>query len=141
MPHPCTSISASDLMILPCSGASGVGQLSHRAAIELSHEGFGRMFCLAGIGAGVEPYLTAAQRAERMIVVDGCRTACGRRILEKAGVNCRNHLIITDLGIIEGDALQPAPDIEALQLVKDAIQACCAEVKPIIRLGGCTCGI
>jgi uncharacterized metal-binding protein len=141
MPQPCTSISASDLMILPCSGASGVGQLSHRAAVELGREGFGRMFCLAGIGAGIEPFLTAAQQAEKLIVVDGCRTTCGRKILEKAGIDCRNHLIITDLGIAEDDAQQPAPDLEALQLVKDAIQACCAEVKPIIRLGGCTCGI
>lgn len=141
MPHPCTSISASDLMILPCSGASGIGQLSHRAAVELSREGFGRMFCLAGIGAGVEPFLTAAQQAEKLIVVDGCRTACGRKILEQAGVNCRVHLIITDLGIAEEDALQPASGLEALHLVKDAIQACCAEVTPIIRLGGCTCGI
>ena len=37
-------------MILACSGGSNVGQLSNQAAIELTHEGFGKMFCLAGIG-------------------------------------------------------------------------------------------
>lgn len=141
MYQPCTRISPCDLMILPCSGASSVGQLSHMAAAALSREGAGRMFCLAGIGAGLEPFLATAQQAERMIVVDGCRTACGRRILEKAGVDCRSHLVITDLGIAREDRLQAAPDPESLQLVKDAILACSAEVKPIIRLGGCTCSI
>lgn len=141
MTQPCTRSSPGDLMILPCSGASGVGQLSHMAAAALSREGAGRMFCLAGIGAGLKPFLAAAQQAERLIVVDGCRTACGRRILEKAGINCRNHLVITDLGIARDDGLQAAPASDTLQLVKDAIQACSAEVKPIIRLGGCTCGL
>ncbi len=141
MSQPCTRISPSDLMILPCSGASSVGQLSHMAAAALSREGAGRMFCLAGIGAGLESFLTAAQQAERMIVVDGCRTACGLRVLNKAGIDCRNHLVITDLGIAREDSLQATPDPESLQLVKDAILACSAEVKPIIRLSGCTCGI
>jgi uncharacterized metal-binding protein len=141
MSQACTRISPSDLMILPCSGASSVGQLSHMAAAALSREGAGRMYCLAGIGAGLEPFLAAAQQAERLIVVDGCRTACGRSILEKAGIDCRNHLVITDLGIAREDGLQAAPDSGALQLIKDAIMACSAEVKPIIRLGGCTCGI
>lgn len=35
-------------MILACSGGSNVGQLSNQAAIELTQEGFGKMFCLAG---------------------------------------------------------------------------------------------
>ena len=39
-----------DVMILPCSGESNVGQLSNQAAVELTQEGFGKMFCLAGIG-------------------------------------------------------------------------------------------
>ena len=38
-----------NIMILACSGCSNVGQLSNQAAVELTQEGFGKMFCLAGI--------------------------------------------------------------------------------------------
>ena len=41
-----------NIMILACSGGSNVGQLSNQAAIELTQEGFGKMFCLAGIFLG-----------------------------------------------------------------------------------------
>ena len=36
-------------MILACSGGSNVGQLPDQAAEEATQEGFGKMFCLAGI--------------------------------------------------------------------------------------------
>ena len=39
-----------NIMILACSGGSNVSQLSNQAAIELTQEGFGKMFCLVGIG-------------------------------------------------------------------------------------------
>jgi uncharacterized metal-binding protein len=39
-----------NIMIPTCSGGSNVGQLSNQAAVELTQEGFGKMFCLAGIG-------------------------------------------------------------------------------------------
>ena len=44
-------------MILACSGASNVGQLSNQVAIELTQEGFGKMFCLAGIGAHLNGFV------------------------------------------------------------------------------------
>ena len=34
-----------NIMILACSGGSNVGQISNRTAIELTREGFGKMFC------------------------------------------------------------------------------------------------
>ncbi len=44
-------VSEENIMILACSGGSNVGQLSNQAAIELTREGFGKMFCFSGIGA------------------------------------------------------------------------------------------
>lgn len=38
-------------MILACAGGSKVGQLANQAAVELTQEGFGKLFCLAGIGS------------------------------------------------------------------------------------------
>ena len=39
------------VMILACSGASNVGQLANRAALELTQEGLGNMSCLAAWAA------------------------------------------------------------------------------------------
>ncbi|KAB2888291.1 MAG: zinc-binding protein [Desulfobulbaceae bacterium] len=135
----CTAITASDIILLPCSGPCNVGQLSHLAAVGLTGRGFGRMHSLAGIAAGVQPFLAAARAARQRVAIDGCLTACSRRLLENIGIVCDSHLVITDLGIDRDDNLQA--DRDNLELVIDAIQACCAEAKPIVRLGGCMCGI
>ncbi len=45
MPEECCT-PGGNIMILACSGGSNVGQLSNQAAIELTQEGFGKMFCL-----------------------------------------------------------------------------------------------
>ncbi len=139
MPTTCSPIQPDDIMLLPCSGACSVGQLSHQAAVELTTAGFGRMYGFAAIAAGLAAAIADAGKVRMIVAIDGCATACSRQILEKTGIGCSNHLIITDLGIDWEDSLRIKN--EDLQLVKDAIQACCAEVKPIIRLGGCMCGI
>ncbi|MBB5348849.1 putative zinc-binding protein [Desulfoprunum benzoelyticum] len=126
-------------MMLPCAGACSVGQLSHQAAVELTAAGFGRMYSLAAIAAGLPSAAADAGKVRMIVAIDGCDTGCSRRILEQRGIGCNHQLIITDLGIDREDGLQI--DGEQLQLVKDAIQACCAEVQPIVRLGGCMCGI
>ena len=45
-------------ILLTCSGASNVGQLSNQAVVELAQEGFGKFFCLAGIGAHLDQFLS-----------------------------------------------------------------------------------
>ena len=51
----------SNVMILACSGGSNVGQLSNEAAVELTREGFGKMFCLAGIGGHLSGFVQSAK--------------------------------------------------------------------------------
>lgn len=139
MNQPCTPISANDIVILPCSGAGNVGQLTNAAGVALTREGFGTLYCLAGIGAGLAEFAAEARKARILIAVDGCQLGCARLLLEKNEMTCTHHLVVTDLGIDKTTDLIPEP--ESLQLVKDAIRACCAEAKPIVRLGGCMCGI
>ena len=67
MAEDCCS-SNGDIMILACSGASNVGQLSNRAAIELTQEGFGKMFCLAGIGGHLSGFIQSAKDVENLFV-------------------------------------------------------------------------
>ena len=42
-----------EILMFPCSGGSNVGQIANRAAVELTQENVGKVFCLAGIGGHV----------------------------------------------------------------------------------------
>jgi uncharacterized metal-binding protein len=87
------------IMILSCSGGSNVGQLSNQAAVELTREGFGTMYCLAGIGGRLNAFVQSARDVKALITIDGCPLGCARAALEGAGVPVREYLVITDLGI------------------------------------------
>jgi uncharacterized metal-binding protein len=86
-------------MILACSGGSNVGQLSNQAAVELTQEGFGKMFCLAGIGGKLSGFVQSAKDMPVMVAIDGCQVGCSKAILENAQVPMKHHLVITDEGI------------------------------------------
>lgn len=88
-----------NVMILACSGGSNVGQLSNGAAVELTREGVGKMFCLAGIGGQLSGFVQSARDVERMVVIDGCSLGCAKACLENAQVPMKTYLVLTDLGI------------------------------------------
>jgi uncharacterized metal-binding protein len=86
-------------MILACSGGSNVGQLSNQAAVELTQEGFGRLSCLAGLGAHLSGFVLSARDITELVIIDGCEVGCAKGVLEHAEVPLRTYLVITDLGI------------------------------------------
>jgi uncharacterized metal-binding protein len=86
-------------LILACSGGSNVGQLSNQAAVELTQEGFGKLFCLAGVSAHLSGFVQSARDITNLVVIDGCEIGCAKGVLEQAGVPLRSYLVITDLGI------------------------------------------
>jgi len=88
-------------LIFACSGAADVGALSDLAARQLTKEGKGRMFCLAGIGGRVDPILKQTHEAASVLAIDGCSLDCVRKTLEKAGFKA-DHFRITDLGFQKG---------------------------------------
>jgi uncharacterized metal-binding protein len=88
-----------DIMLLSCSGGSNVGQLSNRAAVELTQEGFGKMFCLAGIGGHISGLVQSAKDARQIIVIDGCDIGCSKAILKNADVPLKHYVVLTELGI------------------------------------------
>ena len=75
-------------MILACSGGSNVGQLSNQAAIELTQEGFGKMFCLAGIGGNLGGFVQSAKDVPGMVAIDGCGWAVPKRSWIMLIFNC-----------------------------------------------------
>ena len=86
-------------MILACSGGSNVGQLSNQAAVELTQEGFGKIYCLAGVGAHLTGFVQSAKDVPELIVIDGCPVGCAKVLLEHAEVPLKNYLVITETGI------------------------------------------
>jgi uncharacterized metal-binding protein len=119
--------SGGNIMILACSGGSNVGQLSNQAAIELTREGVGKMFCLAGIGAQLSGFVQSAWDVETMVAIDGCPVGCAKAILEQAKVPLKNHLVITELGIEKNKNLSLRA--EDIARVKSAVFDTCG-VKP-----------
>ncbi len=127
-------------MILACAGGSNVGQLSNQAAVELTQEGFGKLFCLAGVGAHLSGFVQSARDIPELVVIDGCDIGCAKQILEHAEVPLQNYLVLTELGIEKNKnlALNPA---EVAQ-VKQAVKKVCAggKISPSgDAKGGCGC--
>ncbi|MHC4983322.1 MAG: putative zinc-binding protein [Planctomycetota bacterium] len=88
-----------NVLIYACSGAANVAEIADRAARELTCEGAGKMFCLAGLGAGIDGMVQTARDADANVVIDGCDTGCGKKIFDRAGVDNYMHIKVTDLGI------------------------------------------
>jgi len=102
-----------DILIFPCAGGSNCGQIANQAAVELTKQAIGRIFCLAGIGGHVESMLESAKEAKRVVVIDGCPVGCAKKIMEHANFKVTDYTLVTELGIKKNhDFNLPADDIE-----------------------------
>lgn len=130
-----------NVMILACSGGSNVGQLSNRAAVELTQEGLGKMFCLAGIGGHLSGFVQSAKDVPEMIAIDGCSVGCAKAILDHAEILIQNYVMITDLGIEKNKDFNLKED--DIQTVKDAVRSACeqrvSELDPVGNTSGFCC--
>ena len=89
-------------LIFACSGAADVGEIADRAARQLTKEGVGKMFCLAGIGGRVSGIMETTKTAASILAIDGCPLDCARKTLEEAGFVGFEHLRLSDLGMEKG---------------------------------------
>jgi uncharacterized metal-binding protein len=89
-------------LIFSCSGAADVGELSDKVARQLTREGTGKMYCLAGIGGQVDGILKTTETAKSILVIDGCPLDCGKNSLLKAGFKRIAQIRLTDLGFEKG---------------------------------------
>jgi uncharacterized metal-binding protein len=111
-----------NVMILACSGGSNVGQLSNQAAVELTQEGFGKMFCLAGIGGQLSGFVQSARDVDNLLVIDGCQVGCAKAIMDNAKIPMKNYVVLTDLGIEKDKNFDLKQ--EDIAAVKDAAHKC-----------------
>ncbi|MFC1834718.1 putative zinc-binding protein [Thermodesulfobacteriota bacterium] len=115
---------SSNTMILACSGASKLGQRSNEAAVELTREGFGKMFCLAGVGSHLSGFVQSAKDVPAMVAIDGCPVGCAKKILEHAEVPLGAYLTISDLGIEKN--MDTNLSQEEVEKVKSAVKQACS---------------
>ena len=97
------SCSSAPKFIFPCSGASDVGGLSDQAARQMTLDGTGKMYCLAGIGGRVKGIMANTRAAERIVVIDGCEQECARKTMELAGFKDFQHLKLAEMGFKKGE--------------------------------------
>ena len=89
-------------VVYACSGCSDAGEIADRVARRLTREGAAEMSCLAGIGGRVKSLVLKAQKAERILVVDGCPLNCAAHTLRLAGFQTFEHLELHKIGIRKG---------------------------------------
>ncbi len=89
-------------IIFPCAGQANVGQLTNRAALQLTEEGYGNIACLALLGIGSENLIANSLDADEVVILDGCPIQCAKKIAGSQGIAAGQHLILTDLGITKG---------------------------------------
>lgn len=140
----CCENAGAATMLLACSGGSNVGQLANQAAVELTGEGAGKMYCLAGIGGRLSGFVRSAKDAASLVVIDGCEIACGKATLQGAGVPLplHRHLVVTEYGIEKNKDFNLDP--EEVEMVKQAVKNAIAEKEtdgaPKPRIPGGCCG-
>jgi uncharacterized metal-binding protein len=105
-------------LIFACSGAADVGALSDVAARQLTTEGAGKMYCLAGIGGRVKGIMQTTQNATHILAIDGCSLDCVKLCLEEAGFTEFDQMRVTDLDLEKGKS--PATDENIATVVRAA---------------------
>ena len=109
---------AAPKLIFPCSGAADVGAISDLAGRSLTKKGWGKMFCLAGIGGRVSGILESTKATSKILVIDGCPLDCAKLTLENAGFTEFDQIKVTDLGMEKGKT--PLSDENITLVVNEA---------------------
>jgi uncharacterized metal-binding protein len=89
-------------VVYACSGCSDAGEIADRVARQLTRDGAAQMSCLAGIGGRVKSLVSMAEKAEHILVVDGCPLNCAAHTLKLAGFQKFDHLELHKIGIRKG---------------------------------------
>ena len=87
------------VLFYACSGGANVAEVADRAARQLMEEGEGMMWCLAGIGAGIDLMVEKAKEADLNVVLDGCPMDCAKLIFDNAGITNYTQVRVSNLGI------------------------------------------
>ena len=87
-------------LIYPCSGSSDVGEIADRTARKLRNVSYGKMSCLAGLGAHINGFVESAKNGQN-IAIDGCQIGCVTKIFEHLGIPVYSY-VLTGMGLVKG---------------------------------------
>lgn len=122
----CGNNSGKNVLLYACSGGANVAEASDKACRQLMSEGLGSMFCLAGLGAGIENMVQQAQDADLNVVIDGCPMDCARKIFDKLGLSNVHFARVTDMGLVKKPKGTRTTEEEVTTIVNHVKQAICA---------------
>lgn len=108
-------------LIFACSGAADVGAVADQAARQMTRDGQGKMYCLAGIGGKVSGILATTEAADKILAMDGCPLNCARKSLENAGFKQFAHVQLSDLGLYKGKS--PVTPEHVRQVIAAGVKA------------------
>ena len=111
-------------LIFPCSGGSDVGALADLAARQMTRDGSGKMYCLAGIGGRVSGILASTESAAKILAIDGCALNCAKKTLELAGFDNIEHLGLAEIGFQKGSSHSTPENIAKVALAATPKLAC-----------------
>ena len=117
--------SAAPKLIFACSGASDVGRLSDLAARHMTKEQIGKMYCLAGIGGGLNDFIETTKMADKILVIDGCVADCAKHTMEKAGFKSFGFIRLSDLGFEKGKTSVTSESINVVAKKGKELLSCC----------------
>ncbi len=87
-------------IIMACDGAASVGQVGHAVAVELTNRGSGaRMCCITAVAADSKVHVGIAQRARRLIAINGCSNRCASKVLEAKDLKIDYEYTIAELDV------------------------------------------
>lgn len=102
----CAEPKKKKILLFSCSGAANVAEIADHVARQLTAEGLGQMFCLAGLGAGIPSMIQTAKEADLNVVLDGCPMDCARKIFETHQLNNVKVIRVTDHGIAKAKGVK-----------------------------------
>ena len=121
----CCGEAKKTVLFYACSGGANVAEVADKAARQLMDEGLGIMWCLAGIGAGVDMIVQKAREADANIVLDGCPVDCAKKCFDNAGIGNYTQIKVTDLGVekVKGVRATDEQVAQAVAKAKDLLKA------------------
>lgn len=89
--------------VYACAGCADVGEIADQVARKLRTSGFftPSASCLAGIGAGIQSFIEAAQTADVVATIDGCEVCCAKKTLENISLS-PTSFVLTNMGCVKG---------------------------------------
>ena len=126
-------------IVLACSGASDIGELTDRVARKLRNKGNYSMKCMSMVGADDKELIETIKSTETL-VIDGCSVDCGKKMMEEAWLTNYNYIRLTDLGFEKGQTpvteetinkvcshITEGSKIQTVEQIWPPKQSCCNE--------------